>query len=323
LDFILVDSTGRVLEKMKLNLDKLPEKDYFSIEEIAERWECGTDYVLYLINEEKLLRQALCTRDIQLRNLALVNEKFSLEPIKEILQKLNDGFLFCFLRDNQTDTVFLANYQDIPELKPKIEQLEYQQLQNAIADSDSYPKFLYQKQESTFAAFYYGRDVKTPFERQEKDHDTSSESQFAIDEKVTHHSTIVELQAIPFYLSAEDFSGNEYVAGISSNELGDNHGYPIKLIPYNGFDIIPKEERDRFEQEYGITEKTENVPQQIGQKTINNYKEVIRAMSKYILDRPLSEEPHRDANDIDRVLSRKGIVLPVKPPTIAKYISED
>ncbi len=97
----------------------------------------------------------------------------------------------------------------------------------------------------------------------------------------------------------------------------------FKLLKAEMFKYITKEERDRFELEYGISIETKSIQQQVSKKTENKQRRVIKALSEYALNRPLTDQPHSDAKEIDLTLSRKGIQLPCTPETLVKYLAID
>lgn len=88
------------------------------------------------------------------------------------------------------------------------------------------------------------------------------------------------------------------------------------------FKYIIKAELGRFEKEFGITTETKNLTQQVNKKTENKQREVIRAMSNFILGEELSDKPHSDAMAVNLAMSRKNIDLPCSTETLANYLKE-
>ena len=44
---------------MSLNLDKLPDKKFYTIDEVCSRWKCNTELIFHYVFEEKILRLAV------------------------------------------------------------------------------------------------------------------------------------------------------------------------------------------------------------------------------------------------------------------------
>lgn len=65
---------------------QLPEKEHFSLEEIAKRWECGIDQVYHYINDMRILRVAVLSRHAVAPSITLYGQIASSWPGTDLTQ---------------------------------------------------------------------------------------------------------------------------------------------------------------------------------------------------------------------------------------------
>lgn len=161
------------------------------------------------------------------------------------------------------------------------------------------------------------------------------------EENVRTPNTILSKQEYPKYLYLHFGLDKQSLPIIATANLFGGHSvfiladYKIDVITGNYFDLvffairkkifkyITREERDRFEKEYGITTETENVEQKVSAKAENKMLEVIQTLASCLLDSGLSENPFTDAEKILKKLSIKSIEATFAKETLAKYLKKN
>jgi hypothetical protein len=280
---------------MGLNLKNLPEKDFFTIDEITERWGCDLETVMHYIYDRKILRFATKTdqhfthlngESIQDLTAAikLIDEVLP-ESIVSFVDKAYAGYLYSrcidknskglgfFLGSKVSDDLEITSYtNEIDQGSPNVSKISSAQL----------PKFLYQDDEHVFENNRF-----TPA---------------GLDARYDLYS-----------ITVRDFKNNCYL-------LFQPEFKVIHITHPFLFDIITKEERDRFEKEHGITTETENVQKEVGKKTENKMLEVIKALAGALLKNGLSDNPHSDAEKVMTKLAAANQTLDCTKETLAKYL---
>ena len=124
------------------------------------------------------------------------------------------------------------------------------------------------------------------------------------------------VQEFFFYISALDIDHNEYLFIDPDTKAID------PIYPYM-FDTISREERDRFENEYGLTENKVSVSQEVHKKTENIYLELIQLFAGELLKDGLSQQPHRDAAQLIKKISHTNKQMPCSSEILAKYLKKN
>jgi hypothetical protein len=223
---------------MELNLDNLPEKNYFSIEEVAQRWGCDTETIEHFIYDQKTLRLALRVADHSLLALVKNSSQSTLNTLVSLADKIYIKYLYQLATDLSrseivTRVINLSNALDKETLRSYVDELDLKSLRNEELDKPYLPKFLYQDE-----ADIVQNDKFTPS---------------GIDPKYNS-----------YLVSAQDFENNCYLL------LSPCISFMQVIHPFM-FDIITKEERDRFEDKYDIRNEAESVRKKIGQSEINKH----------------------------------------------------
>jgi hypothetical protein len=304
LDIILKAST--VKDAMKLNLDNLPEKDFFTIDEIAKRWECDLGIVKDYIFEQKKLRLAIKTDQYlnfkRIRNKEMrQNYTVLIKIIDEVLPESVFSFVdkayvrYAYIRGTEKEEEFgkELGHLSISEVSKDSEITKYLNEINQSSPNASkisiaqLPKYLYQENEHVF----------------EEDRFKSKDCNF--DARYNLYS-----------ITVRDLENNCYL--LYQPEINIIHiTHPFL------FDIITKEERDRFEKEFEITEDTKSVQQQVSKKTENLQLELMQLFAGMMLKKGLSNNPHTDVEQIIKRLAAANKKLPCSKETLAKYLKEN
>ncbi len=196
---------------MGLNLNNLPEKEYYTFQEMADRWECDLETIFHFMNVTRILRPGMRTKTYRIGYLCKVefdNQRSIIES--RMLAKQ----LFSKLEHYDLDTQLFIESNLDNEIGAMAEEIDFDSLKNFIIDDSTIPLFLYQH--------HHGLII--------------SRLRSSNDKK----------QSVDLYITANDLQGDTYL-------LIDPYGKTIKPIYPRMFDIIPREERDRFEEKYEMT----------------------------------------------------------------------
>jgi len=278
---------------MGLKLNNLPEKDFFTIEEIADRWSCGVDTVNHYIFESKILRTAIKTKDIGLTSFSVHDNQFTFLELGGFVAKVYDECVYSTGVFIFIDKLLTSENKG-NKLKENVDEINLPQLIETAVRSSEMPKFMYQIQPELLNYDVLCESIKNPY-------------------RGTINNPYMENKYLKFYLSVMDFEGNRYLLVDPLREK------IIPTFPYK-FNIISREERDRFENEFGITEETKNVQNLVSGKTENMYLELIQLFVGSMLRDGLSDNPFTDAGKIERKLASQGKKLPCTKETLAKYL---
>ncbi len=261
---------------MKLNLDNVPEKDNFTISEIAGRWDVDESVVEHFISD-KSLRLAAYTKDLDIGGF-LVNLNASTRGY------LNNKLArFTWETIEKTGVGYAVGQRYKCIIEGTDFKLPSEQVMTIFSHYDDYPKYLYLP--------------KYPFQTSE------------IKWPLTYQAGLFDGSAAYFIA---DFNV-DFVTGSTSN-------FVLYVVRNDFFKYITKEERDRFEREYGITTETENVQKEVGKKTENKMLEVIQALAGALLKNGLSDNPHPDAEKVMKKLAAANQTLDCTRETLAKYL---
>ena len=269
---------------MNIKLENLPEKDYFSFEEIAERWSCDLETIYHYIYEKKILHPGLSTKKNGIYfAISLDNENYP------EYKKIHD--IVCGLDKWEGETNFPRRIDITPKKNDEYVQEIFDSLNQGLLEQNrisgkKLPSFLYQLPSEL---------VGIPLIDNDK---------LMMEGKDTYGC----------YISARDITDKRYFffAWRRSPCV-----YPITPTMFN---LIPKEERDRFEKEYGIIEKTEDVQKRVSAKTEHKYLELIQVFVDILLKDGLTEEPYGDAKKIEYLISNKGKKMPCSVETLGNYL---
>ena len=268
---------------MKIDLKKLPEKDYFSFEEIAERWSCELETIYHYIYEKRILYPAISTIKEGINAVcSRSDENYSeYEKLSKLLYGMVD------LGKEIPHRIVIPLKDNNRTIQEMIDSINFEPLKQCYVWGKRLPSFLYQVP-SELIPYPDGTNYRMMMEGK---------------------------NTWGFYISARDISGKRYTL---LSHLNTPRVYPVTPKMFN---LIPKEERDRFEKEYGITENSVNVQNRVSKKTENLYLELIQVFAEVILGDELTDKPHSNAAKIDRLLSKKRKNLPCTTETLANYLN--
>lgn len=257
---------------MGLNLNNLPEKEYYTFQEMADRWGCDTNLVEQLI-EQNQLRAAANLKELPIRGLIIDIENLDKESPYYIRSMVEFADWDPMLDDFANQRNFYTVELDDNELPIKSSNLI---AKNEILSSEKLKQYRY---------LYL-----TP----------------TLNSLSTNEGNLVMCVDDTGYDHDNDRATN-LVLGIPNREY---------------FKYITKLERDRFENDFGITSDTTDIKLNVSAKTENIYLKLIQIFAEVLLGDDLTDKPHSNAAKIDRLLGKKDKELPCTIETLANYLNK-
>jgi hypothetical protein len=274
---------------VRLDLNRLPEKDYFSFSEIAERWECDTSLIQHYIFEQKSLRIAAHYRPSDQHRLLPISyfngqHNFIGECIWEVVNSNPPPYR---IRRPYFENFVNFNFTEITNL-------------NLL----EVPLFNQVDEETQFVFLYLDTDS------------LSGADPGLIEAKLVREE--YEDYGSKFYSE----NNSKCYLMLQFEEKGKTL-FAFDFIPLKEFLYITKTERDRFEKEFEITKDTKSVQQQVSKKTENLQLELMQLFAGTMLKEGLSNNPHTDVEQIIKKLAVANKTLPCTKETLAKYLKEN
>jgi hypothetical protein len=259
---------------MKLNLNKLPEKNYFSIEDICERWTCDIETINHYIYDQKILYLGLNVKNIKVTSLLMFTDENTeyLNEIFTLARHLIDPF------DTSQKNIDIPTHTNDETAQKLISELKLDCCRKYKVPVKEMPKFLYEIPQDNLLLIF--------------------------------NDNLLDAT----YVTARDLDNRKYI--MTPQPIRRR----LRLLKHGMFNVISREERDRFEAEYGITERTQSVRKQVSKKSENVYLNLIDVLSNALFEGGLTGEPHKDAGKIERLLSKRGLNLPCTTESLAKYL---
>ncbi len=256
---------------MGLNLNNLPEKEYYTFQEMADRWGCDTNLIEQLI-EQNQLRVAAILKELPIQGLIIDVEN---------LDKESPCYIFSMVKFADWTPVWddVDEVQDIFkwELDNKGIPIKRSNLiaKNEILSSEDLKQYRYLYLTPTFLSLS------------------------------TNEGSLVMCVDVTGYNFDDDYATNLVI------------GRPNRKY----FKYITKFERNRFENDFGITSDTAAIKLNVSAKTENIYLKLIQIFAEVLLGDDLTDKPHSNAAKIDRLLSKKDKELPCTVETLANYLN--
>lgn len=296
---------------MKLNL---PEKLYYSPEDIKEHWGIDDDTYKQYTNELKILRQAYKTQ-------GYLSNKF-------LCLRIPDS-MYAFLKEEYTKGKFsITNpsyeYYELPTLPPGTD--EYHESAGIDYNDNN---ALYESHRITIQKLSSSYEFITFKEYLFSKEDTAEIPDFAyISDKgleyggETHYPFIENFEGEVFMLIRTN-KINDIEDPISFNKLPifffepNQYTYPEKNRP-----VITQVEKEKFEIQYSKKVDTEcTQPESINGKSRNSYLRTIQALSFALID-GLTGSKDKDAKSVLAALDLKGVKAPIKEKALGHYLEE-
>jgi hypothetical protein len=277
---------------MGLNLFNLPDKDYYSCKEIADRWGCDETTITHYIYDLRILRVAIKGRSVNPSLPHLLPCKYTIpeawEAVIGTLVRNDKGYLEA--STNSLDPrVTISTGQEVNFLTQYL-------YKDTPIRLEFTPKYLYLTPMFVF-----------------------SEKSLEMGESEDGITVFIEtFEGVQAYI-IDSYSYAKYSAD-------GNHEYKdicFNAIYQREFTIITKEERDRFENKYGITSDTESVQKEVGKKTENLQLGLMQLFAGLLLKTGLSNNPHTDAEKLIKKIAAAEKTLPCSKETLAKYLKEN
>jgi len=267
----------------------LPEKEFYSFEEVAELWGVDHDLLSHYISEMKILRVSKKISDSSRRDFVCVKiDESTRDSIEDRLGKyrlVNEGsgpHPFHF------EDIEVRTYESYDEIKESFREAFC--LDNLLDSGVTYeiPKYVYP---------LYSHELSYNY--------------------ISYIFTFENLSG-DLFLIIERGAANDKTGLIGSICVSSSEPF-----------VIPTEEKNRFEEEYSKGKKNDEVEQSgndgveknISTKSKNAYLKTIQALSDALID-GLTGSNNKDANAILASLDIKGIDRPVGDKTLAKYLEE-
>ena len=254
---------------MGLNLNNLPEKNYYTFQEIAKRWSCDINLVEQFIEQRKL-RPAAILKELPIDGLIIDIEK---------LDKANSYYWYSALSITDGPLAFNNQEQDIlPAHLPDDSEI-------STVNLVSKDQILARGELEQYKYLYYSPD---------------------------------------YYVSLSTFGGEKVlcVQSVVHDRANILSNLILGRLNKKYFNYITKLERNRFENEFGITSETTDIKKEVAAKTENIYLQIIGTFSQALLGEEYSEKPHSNAAKIDKLLSSRGMSLPCTAEILAKYLKK-
>lgn len=262
-----------------MKLENLPEKEYFSKSELAQRWECGLDLVDDYL-KRGLLREAIHIPSSLAFELSTISY-YRCDVSSEVFQ------LYCDARFERTEHE--DNYSFLVR-KCKLDTFD-------IPDESIVhcPEFAYIIPGE--AGLMLGSYREGPFRPDE----------WTVFDVFRFLAGAGDDRYIPVYSDFPTYTPVPLEALRADHRLwGDL--------------VIPRAERDRFENENGIS-KTRTENKSLSPKTKNAYLRTIRALAEAVIG-GLTGKHSKDAQAILTKLELQGLTTPIKEDALAKYLQE-
>jgi hypothetical protein len=234
-----------------LNLSNLPDKGHYSFKEIADRWECDKSTLNHYIYDLEILRVAVQASSIKSIHLLLYG--FSVpgaaEAILGALTRNDQGYLEASNETMPIDPRFIF-----------IDEKDSPKIINYFHNDKEFPDYFY-----LIPGFVFS-------EKELEVGDSEDGITVFIETFKGARAYIVDSYSYNELEPNEDVGG--YIMDSSCyNELENKMERECSNICFNAiyqnrFTIITKEERDRFENKYGITSETESVQKEISLNVI-------------------------------------------------------
>jgi hypothetical protein len=226
---------------MELDLKKLPEKDYFSLSEIAERWSCDLTQVAHYIYELGLLRLAVKHSDTMVLGMLHAKHSPPLAVVNIINILKNPRMKSTYESEIGTPLGMFDDYEDGTDVDGGLRvNFDFVKVDDYFATE--YPKYFYLERDNLY-----------------------SEDVLGIGSDKRLMAAIIHT-----------FDGTcGYIVNAYDNRVdGKLDGFSFlgfDIFYEKIFNIITKEERDRFENKYGITSESKSVQEEVDQYEIGGH----------------------------------------------------
>ena len=193
----------------KLTLPKnLPDKSYFTIDELAEKWECDNETIINYIEDQKILSKALYTKKQSCISLFKLDGMTTqqISRVNDTVKSLYENFLKSkapFLEPLRFQAIDTIHFKELRALNTA-----KWSNGNQINEEDI-PSFLYVVEDELIKSY-----------------------DFVLDN--------IDLKIYQYYLIVKDFKGNKYL-------LMNVYAQTITPVHPYMFNVISKEEVERFD----------------------------------------------------------------------------
>lgn len=245
--------------RMGLNLDNLPQRDFYSVEQIADSWGCSTDDIDHYIEVHKSLRFGQNAKDIS-GDIQTVY----IDDDQKLINSLANAF-------NQKLPVQWSYFDNGVKLHAKdIGAEQFDKLVKYTSNRSAKKKIW---KESDFIYEDIANIQRTePFRPLDSAYPggiTWNDEKF--DEDVATLHLNIE-SSHDYYVTGFDYDGDRFLL---VNMDSKNEEYIFRPILRRGFSTIPREEKERFEIAYGMLESHKD---SINDPTSSNPLAIFRAM---------------------------------------------